>query len=285
MRAWVWIVICMSGTLSAGIPTQQAQADAYRNAAQSIARACVTVIEQYKIDHLDRPDFAWDGQSCQQAGLISGPSAQAIGRSLIALRPDTLEGYQVTVWPREGGESVALPATLTPKPTRWQTFLLYLQNNPGQIVGGLLGAVLGALMLYGFAFSLPSYGWLGKLGLFAGAVMLGLLGVLLLSARSSGQWAEVGGYIALALIGLLVAGLVFAVPRLAVWWGREKWWVSVGLGLAAVLVTLLPLALLNNLLPDDLGSYLPSFYSLPLSALLLSLYALWRRFGLPASAS
>ena len=100
-------------------PAQLAQAreDAFKAAAQNVARMCVTALETYKVDNGDTLNPEWDGKSCQEAGLIDEASAAAISSSQITFHPETVEGYQVTVWPKLGGGVVTLSEVLTPKPT------------------------------------------------------------------------------------------------------------------------------------------------------------------------
>ncbi|WP_161881451.1 hypothetical protein [Deinococcus alpinitundrae] len=78
----------------------QAQAAAYQVAAGNRARICVTALEQYKVDHLERLQPEWDRQGCTEAGLVPANNNTAIEKSLITLRPEIVEGYNVAVWPK-----------------------------------------------------------------------------------------------------------------------------------------------------------------------------------------
>lgn len=264
-------------------PQQQAQAQAaaYQVAAQNIARSCVTALEQYKVDSLERPKTEWDGKGCVEAGLAAASSGAAIEKSLITLRPETVEGYQVTVWPKEG-EAVTMPEVLTAKPPKEPSPSSPTLPQPlGLVLGCVLALLIGGFTLLLTTFKLPSSRMVGGLGMGLSTLLLAtaLLFPLDCCATTNDSWLP-GIFSALGeLARLLLAGTILLIPpRLAYWWGREAWWVSVGNGVL-VSVFVLVEVLLGNLSVKGLsdGLQVTFQYALPVLSAALVMWVLWQR--------
>ena len=192
----------------------------------------------------------WNGKSCQDAGLISEASGAAISKSLVTLHPESVEGYQVTVWPKTG-EAVTLPEVLTPKPPELPKSPPSTPTLPqplGLILGCVLALLIGGSTLLLTTFKLPSSQIVGGLGMALSTLLLAT--ALLFPCTCCQPPTTVGcRYFQGARRPRPAAahwrGACSIPPRLACWWGREAWWVSVG---SAVLVSVFVL------LRDRLGN-------------------------------
>ena len=168
----------------------------------------------------------WEGSSCADKRLrLSEASLDTVSKTLITLLPGTVEGYRITVWSRTGKQlSHPERPTSFPPPT-------VERPEPGELLNELLWTLLLAALLHFATFKL----WSSRLIGAAGWLVAGVAGLGVVVFGNAG--GEVGGYIALGILLALGNSLIFIVPRLAVWWGREAWWVSLGTGLLSLAIT------------------------------------------------
>lgn len=288
---WVWLCVLLffAGGLSKAAPPvtpqqlAQAQAAAYQVAAQNVARSCVTAIQNYKVNNLERLQPEWEGKGCVEVGLVAASNGEAIEKSLVTFRPESVQGYQVTVWPKMGGGAVIMPFTLTPKPPKE---LEETPNPPmlpqplGFILGCVFALLVGTLVLLLTTFKLPSSRIVGGIGMGLGMVLVAT--ALLIPPNccptTNDSWVP-GIFRALGeLVRLLLAGAPLLIPpRLACWWGREPWWVSVG---SAVLVgVFVVLGTGGSLSVEGLSDGLQVGFQdgLPVVSASLTIWVLWQR--------
>lgn len=251
---------------------------------------CVTSLEQYKVDNGDTLNADWNGKSCQEAELISQVSNAAVSKSQITLHPESVEGYQVTVWARTG-EAVTLPEVLTRRPPEESPPSTPTLPQPlGLILGGALALLVGGFVLLLITFKLPSSRIVGGLGMGLGAFLLAtaLLFPVACCPITNDSWVPSILRALGELARLLLTGTALLVPpRLACWWGREAWWISVG---NSVLVSAFVLiGMLGSLKVKGLsdGLQVTFQYGLPLVSASLTMWVIWRRLrrGKPPTLS
>ena len=244
----------------------QAQAAALQTAAQNVLRNCITALEEYKIIHLDKLNTDWNGKSCQAAGLISEASGAAVSKSLVTLHPESVEGYQVTVWPKTG-EAVTLPEVLTSGPTRLQRFY-----NSGELARWVmmltLGVVVSVPLLYFTAIKLPSHEVVGLIGWIVIVIAL----IMVVNYFSNRLRLDEWGYLLLMPAIVLVITVSITIPRLVYWFEREEWWLSLGMGGTAAFITTFFLGLVIVLSAQG------SLIALLAVSLCFTVYGLWQRW-------
>ncbi|AZI42919.1 hypothetical protein EHF33_09290 [Deinococcus psychrotolerans] len=235
------------------------------------------------MNNLERLQPEWEGKGCVEVDLVAAGNSAAIEKSLITFRPDTEEGYQVTVWPKLGGEVVVMPATLTLKPPNLQKEPSSPPTLPqplGFILGCFLAFLVGGLTLLLTTFKLPSSRIVGGLGMGLGMVLVAtaLLFPTNCCPTTNDSWVPfiVSAFGELARL-LLTGAPLLIPPRLAHWWGREAWWVSVG---NAVLVGVFVLVGIGGSLSvEGLSDGLQATFQsvLPVLSAALVVWVLWQR--------
>ncbi|WP_345457783.1 hypothetical protein [Deinococcus aluminii] len=201
---------------------------------------------------------------------------------MVRLRPETLEGYAVTVTTAQG-YVVAWPTHPSPRPTRQEARALTLATDAAgwfaRILGVLVTGWSGWLCIFWAA--LRKVAWLGWLGLLGS---LGLPVFLLLMARGGADVVFPPELVWWPLFVLPLGGACFTLPRTLRFGATEPLWQRFGLGLLAmVMLTLFGLLttakMTSSSFPRQFG--LTVLLAVPVTALILCAVVLWKRRNLP----
>jgi hypothetical protein len=262
-------------------PDQQAaaRAQAVRVAADAYLRACVTALAEFQATAGAGLGADWEGATCADARLrLPDANAQrpTIVRSVIHLQGGTSAGYTVSVT-GVGGVNVRWPSVAAVQAEQAQA----QRDRLNRALGGLAWAPLAVLLLWVSVYRLPGWPVLAGFGIFGVGSILVLV-VFVTVVRSVTGPAKHDFPFELFGLYALVAGLTFAVPRLVVRAGQEKWWVSLGTGYVAMYLSSWVVALLLTLaervgLGRDTADTTPLLWSLLFVAVLITLWNVAQR--------
>jgi hypothetical protein len=194
---------------------------------QKVLRACHAAIAAYRRSPGGRAGFDHDPvDRCDDPRLKPAvPGLEMVEGHQVLVLPAYPRDFRVEVTGLDG-KRLTYPVPPPDPPPSAEALRRKAQAEMARHVNGLLIILLSAALLYLMTFRFRSSPALAGLGMVLSG---GVLILFLIGLGSGGDGLSI--IYLIFYFGIMLAGsLLFGVPRLVVWRGREVWWVSLGTG-------------------------------------------------------